>query len=58
VWYGIPESNREKFEKAAKQKTPLVFKRDPNILMDIVTMISPVYLAQQKVPISFSSPFH
>lgn len=45
-WYCIPVSDREKFEKAVKQKVSLLFKKDPNILMDIVTMISPAYLTQ------------
>lgn len=45
LWYGVPETNREKFEKAVKSKIALLFKKDPNILMDIVTMISPAYLA-------------
>lgn len=54
LWYGIPNSDREKFEKAVKSKVALLFKKDPNILMDIVTMISPAYLASQQV---FSSNF-
>ena len=45
-WYAVPESDREKFEKAVKQKVSLLFKKDPNILLDIVTMISPAYLQQ------------
>lgn len=46
LWYGVPESYREKFEKAVKNKVALLFKKDPNLLMDIVTMVSPYYLAQ------------
>ncbi len=45
VWYCVPDYDREKFEKAVKQKLSLVFEKDPNILLDIVTMISPTYLA-------------
>ena len=48
-WYAVPESDRIKFEKAVKQKVSLLFKQDPNILLDIVTMVSPAYLAQQNV---------
>ena len=47
----MPESDREKFEKAVKQKVSLLFKKDPNILLDIVTMVSPAYLKQQKVKV-------
>ena len=43
-WYCVPESDREKFEKAVKRKASLLFKKDPNILLDIVTMVSPAYL--------------
>ena len=50
-WYAIPESDREKFEKAVKQKVSLLFKKDPNILLDIVTMVSPAYLQQQGVKV-------
>lgn len=46
LWYGVPEEHREKFEKAAKQKNFLLFKKDPNILLDINTMIDPCYLQQ------------
>jgi histone demethylase JARID1 len=46
LWYGVPESNRERFEKAVKSKIALLFKKDPNILLDIITMVSPAYLAQ------------
>lgn len=51
LWYGVPEDNKDKFEKAVKTKIALLFKKDPNILLDIITMISPAYLAQQKVKV-------
>lgn len=54
LWYCIPEDHRERFEKACKSKIALLFKKDPNILLDIITMISPAYLQQQKVSLSFS----
>ena len=44
LWYGVPESDREKFDKAVKNKVALLFKKDPNILLDIVTMVNPAYL--------------
>ena len=49
VWYGVPEDYREKFEKAIKSKCALLFKKDPNILLDIITMVSPAYLLSQKI---------
>lgn len=53
LWYGVPESHKEKFEKAVKTKIALLFKKDPNLLLDIVTMISPSYLVSQKVILGF-----
>jgi len=44
LWYGVPESQREKFDQVVKEKCALLFKKDPNILYDITTMISPAYL--------------
>ena len=46
IWYGVPESDRDKFDKAAKQKLALIFKKEPNLLLDIITMINPAYLVQ------------
>ena len=45
LWYGISENDREKVDKAFKSKKALLFKKDPNLLLDIITMISPTYLA-------------
>ena len=44
LWYGVPENNREKFDRAVKEKCSLLFKKDPNILFDVTTMVSPTYL--------------
>jgi len=49
LWYGIPESHKDRFEKAVKSKLALLFKKDPNILLDIITMVSPAYLASKNV---------
>jgi len=44
LWYGIPESDRKKFDKAVKVKNALLFKKDSNALFDVTTMVSPAYL--------------
>jgi len=49
LWYGVPESSREQFDKVVKEKCALLFKKDPNILFDVVTMVSPAYLKQKGV---------
>lgn len=51
LWYGIPQSDREKFEKLAKTKIAMLFKEDPNILMDIVTMMDPTYFVNNGVQV-------
>jgi histone demethylase JARID1 len=51
LWYGVPENNREKFDKAVREKCSLLFKKDPNILFDVITMISPTYLRSQGVKV-------
>jgi histone demethylase JARID1 len=53
LWYGMSYDQIDKFEKAAKSKYHLLFKKDPNILLDIITMVNPSYLAQQKVYIIY-----
>lgn len=45
LWYGMSEDQKEKFEKAAKDKYHLLFKKDPNILFDVITMVNPAYLS-------------
>jgi [histone H3]-trimethyl-L-lysine4 demethylase len=44
LWYGVPLSHRERFDRAVKEKCSLLFKKDPNILLDVITMISPSFL--------------
>ena len=51
LWYGVPECHREKFDRAVKEKCSLLFKKDPNILFDVVTMVSPAYLKSQGINI-------
>jgi len=52
LWYGVPLSDRVKFEKLAKEKVTLLFKEDPNILLDIVTMLDPTYFLNNGVKVS------
>ena len=49
MWYCVPEEDLEKFEKACKKKIAGLVRKDPNILLDMVTMISPAYLVQNGV---------
>jgi len=44
LWYGVPESQRKDFDRVVKEKFTTLFKKDPNILYDVTTMINPYYL--------------
>jgi histone demethylase JARID1 len=48
-WYCVPESDLDKFEKVCKQKLAVLSAKDPNILHDMVSLVSPAYLASQGV---------
>ena len=48
-WYSVPVSHLTKFEKVCKQKLAGLLEKDPNLLHDMVTMVSPAFLAQHKV---------
>jgi hypothetical protein len=39
----------QKFEKVCKEKLAGLLSKDPNLLHDMVTMVSPAYLAQNGV---------
>lgn len=49
IWYIIPDCDRDKFERAAHDKLGELAKKDKNFLLDINTMISPMYLMNNEV---------
>lgn len=51
MWYCIPPQDRAKFERIAKEKLAILFEEDPNMLLNITAMISPVYLAENGVSV-------
>jgi [histone H3]-trimethyl-L-lysine4 demethylase len=51
VWYCVPESDRIKFDEVVKEKLGEIMTKDPNLLLDIVTMISPTYLASKNIKV-------
>ena len=51
MWYAIPSQDRSKFERIAKDKLAILFEEDPNVLMNITSMISPDYIAENGVSI-------
>lgn len=48
-WYGIPESSSGNFEYYMKQKAPHLFEKQPDLLHQLVTLISPFELIENGV---------
>lgn len=41
TWYGIPAEDTEKFEKAMKDAVPELFETNPDLLFQLVTLLTP-----------------
>jgi len=51
TWYVVPASAASKFERAAKALAPHLFDRCPDLLAQLVMMVSPFELRLQGVPV-------
>eukprot|EP00803_Ostreobium_quekettii_P004564 evm.model.scf_1977.1 EVM.evm.TU.scf_1977.1 scf_1977:530-6614(-) len=51
TWYGIPEPCAGRFEDLVRKSSPQRFKRDPDLLHQLVMMVSPSYLLSQGVAV-------
>lgn len=51
TWYGIPSAYADKFEDHMRQLAPDLFQRQPDLLHQLVTLISPSDLAQVGIPV-------
>lgn len=49
-WYGIPSDYASDFEKIMRNSAPDLFKRQPDLLHQLVTLISPSDLVKKGVP--------
>lgn len=49
TWYGIPGDDAEKFEAAMRDTVPELFEKQPNLLFQLVTMLSPEVLVAKGV---------
>lgn len=49
TWYGIPGADAEKFEAAMRDTVPELFEKQPNLLFQLVTMLSPEDLVSKGV---------
>lgn len=49
TWYGIPGDDAEKFEAAIKKEAPDLFEAQPDLLFQLVTLMSPKRLTDEGV---------
>lgn len=48
-WYGIPATDSAKFEKLMRDTAPDLFKRQPDLLHQLVTLMSPMKLLENGI---------
>ncbi|XP_071492108.1 lysine-specific demethylase 5A-like [Diadema antillarum] len=51
TWYGVPGSQAEAFEEVMKNQAPELFEAQPDLLHQLVTIMSPTILMNHGVPI-------
>jgi [histone H3]-trimethyl-L-lysine4 demethylase len=51
VWYGVPAWASETLEEAMKDALPHLFETAPNLLYQLVTLLSPKELKARNVPV-------
>ena len=51
TWYGVPGSGADAFEQCFKQAMPDLFAAQPDLLLQLVTMLSPALLVNDGVPV-------
>ena len=51
TWYGIPGSDSKKFEAAMRNAVPELFETQPDLLFQLVTMLSPGRLVEEGVQV-------
>ncbi|KAJ9049075.1 hypothetical protein DSO57_1028360 [Entomophthora muscae] len=49
--YSTPASHADQFEEAFKKRAPSLFEKDPDLLYQLVTMLSPADLREEGVPV-------
>ena len=52
VWYGVPDSGAQDFEDLIKKEAPELFTKEPSLMHQLVTTLSPKLLHDKGVPVS------
>jgi len=50
-WYGLPGRMGEAFEAAVKEAFPELLERNPDLMLQLVTMIDPKWIADRGIPV-------
>lgn len=53
-WYGIPAAFADQFEAYMKARAPDLFKRQPDLLHQLVTLVSPLDLARAGIQVFYA----
>lgn len=53
-WYGIASSHADAFESLMKASAPDLFQRQPDLLHQLVTLISPTKLVEKGIPVVYA----
>ena len=53
TWYGVPGSSADHFEQVMKEQAPELFIAQPDLLQQLVTILSPTILMNNNVPVSY-----
>lgn len=52
TWYGVPGSYAEEFENAVRKIAPELFSDQPDLLHQLVTIVSPNKLMEYNIPVN------
>ncbi|XP_038061639.1 lysine-specific demethylase 5A-like isoform X2 [Patiria miniata] len=51
TWYGVPGKSADHFEQVMKEQAPELFEAQPDLLQQLVTILSPTILMKNNVPL-------
>jgi histone demethylase JARID1 len=51
TWYGVPGAYAEEFEEVMKRTAPELFEHQPDLLHQLVTLLSPTVLMENNIPV-------
>ncbi|XP_033647980.1 lysine-specific demethylase 5A-like isoform X1 [Asterias rubens] len=51
TWYGVPGKSADQFEQVMKEQAPELFDAQPDLLQQLVTILSPTILMKNDVPL-------